>query len=76
MSNEKHDECPLTPSQLRLLRACISARTTNSKELARILNIRPATVRTHFEAILERLEQHDRYAALCAAIAKGYVAEQ
>ena len=63
----------LTPALRKLMKTCITLKTTNSKTLAAHLNRSPATIRTEFQRILEIMNVHCRYSALKAAEDEGWM---
>ncbi len=64
---------PLTPALRKLMKTCITLKTTNAKTLAAHLNRSPATIRTEFQRILEIMNVHCRYSALKAAEDEGWM---
>jgi PAS domain S-box-containing protein len=61
----------LTPRELDVLR--LAAQGHTRPEIAKSLGIGPATVKTHFEHIFEKLEVPDRAAAVAEALRKGLI---
>jgi PAS domain S-box-containing protein len=61
----------LTPRELDVLR--LAAQGQNRPEIAESLGIRPATVKTHFEHIYEKLDVPDRAAAVAVALREGLI---
>jgi DNA-binding NarL/FixJ family response regulator len=57
----------LTPRQQEVLKL-MSLGITSTKELARELGIRPATIKRHVEEILSKLDVEDRTQAVLVAI--------
>lgn len=71
MSNRRAGR--LSPSFYTLLEASLEKKTTNTKILAQHLNRSPATVRTQYQRIMERLGVHCRYEALRTAEEVGLI---
>lgn len=63
----------LSPSFYTLLEASLEKKTTNTKILAQHLNRSPATVRTQYQRVMERLGVHCRYEALRVAEESGLI---
>lgn len=61
----------LTPRETMVLRAVGSG--LRNKEVAKLLDISPATVRTHVERLLEKFECHDRTRLIAVALARGFL---
>ena len=59
----------LTPRQLEVLRMLIDGRS--NKSIARALDLTPSTVKTHLEAIFQRLQVSSRTQAVVAAARLG-----
>jgi DNA-binding NarL/FixJ family response regulator len=64
---------PLTPALCRLMEACLTLKTTDTKKIADYLNRSPATIRNEFQRILVVMDVHCRYAALKTAEEKGWL---
>jgi len=62
---------PLTPRELEVLQ--LAAGGNSRPEIAERLTISPATVKTHFEHIYEKLEVGDRAAAVAWAMRAGLI---
>lgn len=56
--------CPLTPALRRLVQASLKLDTTDTKTLARALNLSQETVKTEFKRLLKRLDAHSRFEAI------------
>lgn len=59
----------LTPRQVDVLRLLIDGRS--NKSIARVLDLAPSTVKTHLEAIFQRLDVRSRTQAVVAAARLG-----
>ncbi|WP_394753097.1 hypothetical protein [Crenothrix sp.] len=70
--NENNNN-PLTPALCRVMEACVSLKTTETKIIADHLNRSPATIRNEFQRILVLMNVHSRYAALKTAEEKGWL---
>ena len=62
---------PLSPRELEVLQLAADGRST--QDIATILVISPATVKTHFQRIYEKLHARDRVAAVATALRLGLV---
>lgn len=69
----KTKDCPLPPSLIHLLQACVQARSTKDRDLAEHLQLSPATIRTKFKRIGEVLGTHDRFASILIAVEHGWI---
>jgi DNA-binding CsgD family transcriptional regulator/PAS domain-containing protein len=63
---------PLTPRELEVLQ--LVAGGGSRSEVAERLNVSESTIKTHLEHIYEKLEAHDRAAAVGAAMRQGLIA--
>ena len=67
--NASIDELGLTPRQIDVLRLLVDG--GSNKRIARALDLSPSTVKTHLEAIFERLRVNSRTQAVVAAARLG-----
>lgn len=65
------EPCPLTPGQMRVLRALASGRVY--KQIAADLNVSVSTVRSHAHELYRRLGVGDRAQAVLAASERGWL---
>jgi PAS domain S-box-containing protein len=63
---------PLTPRELEVLQ--LVARGGSRSQIAERLHVSESTVKTHLEHIYEKLDAHDRAAAVGAAMRQGLIA--
>ena len=63
------DDLGLTPRQIDVLRMLVAG--GSNKRIARALDLAPSTVKTHLEAIFERLQVNSRTQAVVAAARLG-----
>jgi DNA-binding CsgD family transcriptional regulator len=70
-AGEGEERPALTPRELEVLG--LAAAGHNGPVIARLLTVSPATVRTHFENIYEKLGVRDRAGAVAQALRRGLI---
>ena len=68
---KREEPCPLTPTQLRLVKEIAKGKLT--KQIALDLGMAPSTVRSQLYAAYRRLGVNDRAQAALVAYSKGWI---